>query len=236
MEDEKDGLTSLLGELAFDLQDRSDPESTLRFIVEGAVRLVPGANWAGISMINGCRVDARVPSDPLVAILDQLQSELNEGPCVEALRQHHTVRIDDMTTDPRWSRFTAAARRLGVASSLSFQLFVRKSNFGALNLYADQPFVFDEESQFVGSVLAQHASVAMAASEADGHWRTAIDSRDLIGQAKGLLMQRNGVTGLHAFTMLVTVSQQQNMKLVDVARWLVERHNSSAISAPRSPA
>lgn len=97
------------------------------------------------------------------------------------------------------------------------------------NLYAGKPFAFDGEAQFIGSVLAQHASVAMSASASDANWRTAIDGRDAIEQAKGLLMQRRGATGLHAFKMLVTASQEANVKLVEVARWLVEQHDSGAI-------
>lgn len=231
---DSDELTRVLGELAFDLQDHADVESTLRFIVDSAVRLVPGARWAGISMINGHTIEARVPSDPLVEHLDELQSTLNDGPCVEALSQHHTVLIDDMSSEQRWPRFAAAARTAGVASILSFQLFVRRNNFGALNLYAGEASIFREESHLIGSVLAQHASVAMAASTTDRQLHAAIDSRDLIGQAKGLLMQRNGVTGLHAFKMLLSVSQDQNMKLVEVARWLVETHEANALPPPDS--
>jgi len=229
-----DQLTRVLGTLAFDLQGHSDVESTLRFIVDGAVRLVPGARWAGISMINGGTIEARVPSAPVVETLDELQSTLNDGPCVEALSEHRTVLIDDMRTEQRWPLFAAAARDAGVASILSFQLFVRKNNFGALNLYASEPSIFGEESHLVGSVLAQHASVAMAASTTDRQLHAAIDSRDLIGQAKGLLMQRNGVTGQQAFKMLISVSQDQNMKLVEVARWLVETHEASSVPPPNS--
>ena len=229
---DNDDLTRVLGTLAFDLQDQPDVEDTLEFIVAGAVRLVPGARWAGISMINGRTIEARVPSHPLVKTLDEMQSTLNEGPCVEALREHHTVLIDDMASDRRWPKFTAAAHEAGVGSILSFQLHVRKNNFGALNLYGSEPSVFDDESQFIGSVLAQHASVAMAASASARQLHAAIDSRDLIGQAKGLLMQRNGVTGLHAFKMILSVSQDKNIKLVDVARWLVETHDASAVPAP----
>ena len=232
MEHDNDDLTRVLGTLAFDLQDQANVEDTLEFIVAGAIRLVPGARWAGISMINGHTIEARVPSHPLVKTLDEMQSTFNEGPCVETLREHHTVLIDDVASDRRWPRFTAAAHEAGVGSILSFQLHVRKNNFGALNLYGSEPFIFDVESQFIGRVLAQHASVAMAASTLDSQFHAAIDRRDLIGQAKGLLMERNGVTGLQAFKMLVSASQDNNVKLVDVARWLVETHDASAVSAP----
>ena len=107
---------------------------------------------------------------------------------------------------------------------LAFQLFVHSGTLGALNLYSGETNVFDEDSHLMGLVLAQHASVALAGANAESQFHRALDSRDVIGQAKGLLMQRNGVTGLHAFKMLVKASQDTSTKLVDVARWLVEMH------------
>ena len=222
-----DDLARIFGDLAVELQEQTDAESTLRTIVHSSVDLVPGARWAGISMIEGRRVNPHVPSDQLVAELDQLQTRLDEGPCLDALREHHTVQIDDMATEMRWPRFAQAAVERGVRSLLSFQLFVHSGTLGALNLYAGESNVFDEDSHLMGLVLAQHASVALAADAAESQFHRALDSRDVIGQAKGLLMQRNGVTGLHAFKMLARASQDTNKKLVDVARWLVDNHESS---------
>ena len=90
MTEESPDLAQVLGGLALELQEQSDVESTLRVIVEGAVAIVPGARWAGISMIEGSRIESQAPSDQLVAELDKLQMSLNEGPCLDALREHHT--------------------------------------------------------------------------------------------------------------------------------------------------
>jgi hypothetical protein len=90
-------------------------------------------------MIRGKQVIAEVPTDPVVAELDKLQSELGDGPCLTALREHHTVLINDMSTDARWPQFAQRAAQLGVRSLLSFQLFVRSENLGALNLYGAEP-------------------------------------------------------------------------------------------------
>lgn len=97
---------------------------------------------------------------------------------------------------------------------------------GALNLYGGETNVFGDDSHLMGIVFAQHASVALAGASTESQFHRALDSRDVIGQAKGLLMQRNGVTGLHAFKMLVSASQETHEKLVDVARWLVDTHES----------
>jgi putative methionine-R-sulfoxide reductase with GAF domain len=147
--------------VAIELQAQPDTATTLRGIVDAAVDVVPGARWAGISLIQGRRVQSEVPTDPIVAELDQLQTELGEGPCMTALREHHTVQIEDMSTETRWPRFVRRATVLGVRSMLSFQLFVRSENLGALNLHGDAAGVFTDESLFVGGVLAQHAAVAM---------------------------------------------------------------------------
>ena len=228
-------LAEMLGNFAIELQDQCDAEATLRSIVHSSVGVVPGARWAGISFVEGRKVLPRVPTDPLVAELDEMQTSLDEGPCLDALREHHTVQIVDMDTEDRWPRFARAARARGVHSSLSFQLYVRAETFGALNLYGGEPGGFSDDSLLVGTVLAQHASVAMAGDAAAAQLRTAVGTRDIIGQAKGLLMQRNGVTGLHAFQMLTKASQDTNTKIVDLAQYLVDMHESPLLASPERP-
>src|SRR5690349_22380430 len=102
-------LARLLGELAVDMQVQTGTVDTLRTIVDAAARIVPGARWAGIFMIQGRRVVAEVPTDPIVAKLDDLQSELGTGPCLTAPREQRTVHIADMTTDTRWPEFSRKA-------------------------------------------------------------------------------------------------------------------------------
>jgi GAF domain-containing protein len=220
------GLAQVLGNLAVELQSKRDWESTLQTIVEGAVAVVPGARWAGISLIHGRSVEARVPSDPLVAELDTLQSDLDDGPCMDALRTHRTVLIDDMSSESRWPRFTQAAVQRGVKSLLSFQLFVHGKTLGALNVYAGVSGAFSDDSIFIGELLAQHASVAMAGSAAQTQFDSAVTSRDVIGQAKGILMFREKLSGTEAFAQMVKTSQNTNIKIVDIARWIVEDHEA----------
>lgn len=226
-------LIRLLGDLAVELQGEPDAESTLREIVHSAVEIVPGARWGGISLIQGNSIESRAPTDQIVAELDALQSEFDEGPCLSALREKQTVKIDDMAADERWPRFSTAAAERGVCSILSFRLFVRGGNLGALNLYGGEADRFSDDSIVIGEVLAQHASVALATVATEAQFGRAIDSRDIIGQAKGLLMQRNGVDGHHAFRMLTRASQDTNTKLIEIARQLVETHEAS-INGPTS--
>ncbi|MCP9272965.1 GAF and ANTAR domain-containing protein [Mycolicibacterium arenosum] len=204
------------------MESKLDVESVLRTITAGAVAIVPGVRWAGISLIQGRVIQARVPTDPLVAKIDELQSELDEGPCITALRECHTVHIDDMSQETRWPRFAAAALKLGVRTSLSFQLFVLNDNLGSLNLYGEKASVFDEDSIFYGEILAQHAAVAMAGSKAVEQMQRAIASRDAIGQAKGIIMERFHIDAVQAFALLTRLSQDSNTKLVDLAKNVID--------------
>ncbi|MGW0163501.1 GAF and ANTAR domain-containing protein [Mycobacterium sp. NPDC003323] len=214
-------LAQVLGDLAITMQNQGDTESTLESVVKGAVDIVPGTKWAGISLIEGRTVEPRAPSDPVVAKLDILQGELNEGPCLSALREHHTVLIDDMAAETRWPRFAAAASELGAHSLLSFQLFVLQQNLGALNLYGGEPGVFADDSVYIGAIVAQHASVALFGAEAEHQFTHALASRDVIGQAKGIIMERLHVDAPTAFQLLIKLSQESNTKLIDIADQVV---------------
>lgn len=219
-------LAEVFGDLAVEMQAQKGSTDTLQSIVEAAPKVVPGARWAGISLVQGTKIVSEVPTSRSVAELDQLQSDLNQGPCLTALREYHTVHIDDMRTETRWPDFGREAQQRGMRSMLSFQLFVRSENLGALNLYSDEPGAFSEDSFLIGEILAQHAAVAMIGAAAETQFENALATRDVIGQAKGMLMQRDNLTGLQAFSLLTRASQQSNIKLVDVARWLVNEHES----------
>jgi GAF domain-containing protein len=126
-----------------------------------------------------------------------------------------------MRSEQRWPRFSARAAGLGVGSMLSIQLYVRGEDLGALNLYHDRAGGFDDESEHIGLLLASHAGVALAAAQRQESLRAAVDTRDLIGQAKGILMERHKITADRAFALLVQVSQASGRKLRDVADHLV---------------
>jgi putative methionine-R-sulfoxide reductase with GAF domain len=97
-------------ELAVELQATSGSADTLQAIVDSVPHIVPGARWAGISLVEGKAVVAKAPTSPAVAELDQLQSDLNDGSCLTSLRDHHTVQVDDMRTDQRWPKYVDAAQ------------------------------------------------------------------------------------------------------------------------------
>lgn len=217
------GLAGRLGDLARSLHQEDSVESTLDAIARGAVGTVPGADHAGVMRVEGrSRITTPAASDDLVLRVDRAQDETRQGPCLTALFDERTVRVPDVRGDGRWPRFGRRAVDLGVGSMLSFQLYVRDDSLGALNLYADGPDAFDEGSEHVGSLFAAHAAVALANAEQQEQLSEAVRTRDLIGQAKGILMERYGLTGEQAFAVLVRGSQQGNVKLRQLAEQLVE--------------
>lgn len=195
---------------------------TVSWIVSAAVGTVPGAEYAGVSLL---RADGSITSQAVshdtVANIDQAQATYREGPCVTALWDEHTVVVDDMATEAgRWPRFSPAAIEAGFASMLSFQLFARDGSLGALNLYASAPHQFGEDSRTLGGLFAMQAASALGQAQHVGQLHRALSSRDVIGQAKGMLMERFGIDAEQAFALLVQSSQNANMKLLAVARWL----------------
>jgi GAF domain-containing protein len=215
-------LARAMGELAVRLREQPDRERTLAAILAGAGDTVPGAEVAGVTLVRDGEVASDARTDELARRVDSIQAELHEGPCLTTLRDTETVRVDDLTHDERWPRFGARAVELGVRSVLSFRMFVRRGSLGSLNLYSQHPGAFGDDSYTIGSLFAQHAAVAYAGAEAEHQLGRALSSRDLIGQAKGILMQRDNLTAQQAFDVLVEASQHVNLKVVEVARWLVE--------------
>ncbi|MDL5159482.1 GAF and ANTAR domain-containing protein [Actinomycetospora termitidis] len=209
--------------------DEEGVQHTLGLIVQGAIRTVPHVDQAGISLVRrGGKVEAHVPSSEVVRDLDVLQNELREGPCLDSIWYEQRTLIDDMGAADRWPRYSAAARDRGVGSLMSFQLFASTGSAGALNLYAARPHVFDEGSADIGALFASQAALALHGAQRIEGLHTALSSRDVIGQAKGILMERFGVGQSRAFEMLVASSQNTNLKLVDVAIWLADEKEKGA--------
>jgi GAF domain-containing protein len=130
------------------------------------------------------------------------------------------VRVDDFAADQRWPAFAVRALERGAGSMLSLQLYIQGDNLGALNMYARRANAFDDESEQVGLVFATHAAIALSAAQHEEQFELAISSRDTIGQAKGILMERYKITSDQAFTVLTRASSVTHLKLRDVAEAL----------------
>jgi hypothetical protein len=175
-------------------------------------------------------VSSEAASSELPALVDRLQETVGEGPCLDAAYEHRTVRVEDMAHEERWPRFAAAAFEAGAGSMLSLQLYVEGDNLGALNLYAGEPSAFDDESEHVGLLFASHAAVAFAGIQKREQMSQVIATGDLVGQAKGRLIERYGISGERACMLLIRVCQTQNMNLRDVAHQLVKTGNLTGVS------
>ncbi|MDG4791550.1 GAF and ANTAR domain-containing protein [Micromonospora sp. WMMD1102] len=216
-------LAQTLSELARTLQLEESLDDTLTSIVAAAVPTIPGTAFAGLTVVQGKRsVWTRAATHELARRVDQAQYDTGQGPCLDAVFEHRTVRVADLTRDTRWPDFAGRAAELGVRGMLSFQLYVEHDNLGALNLYSPEAGTFDDESEQVGLLFAAHAAVAMAGARREYDLGQAIGTRDLIGQAKGILMERYRLTADQAFVLLVRTSQHTNVKVSEVARILAE--------------
>ena len=216
------GLADQLSELARTLQQEDDVQDTLDAIVRACVDTIPGAQHASLSAIQRRReVHTRASTDDLPRQLDHAQYETGQGPCLSTLYEQKTVRLTDVEAEQRWPDFTRRAATIGAGSMLVVQLFVEGEDLGALNLSNDQPNAFDDESEHVALLLASHAAVAMVGAQERHRLRQAISSREVIGQATGVLIERFKATPDQAFLLLVRASQHSNRKLRDVADELV---------------
>jgi GAF domain-containing protein len=158
--------------------------------------------------------------DDRVTKADRLQYDLREGPCLDAVFTDGVFQVEDLAADSRWPQWTPRATELGLGALLAVHLYTDTS-LGALNLYSERPREYDELDVEVAKVVAAHVSVVLAHTrKTQDLWR-AIDTRNLIGQAQGILMERFSLSPDQSFSVLRRYSQNHNRKLHDIAGMLV---------------
>jgi GAF domain-containing protein len=196
---------------------------TLERVLELCVDVIHPCDLAGVSLVEDDRVRTLAASDETLRVIDDLQFELGEGPCFDAMRQHDVVSANDLATDARWPRWgPLVSDRTGVRSSVSFRLFTTQRSLGALNLYSKAVGSFGHEDVLEGHVVAAQAAVAVAATLKEAQLQRAVETRTVIGQATGILMERFGLDPDAAFGVMRRISQTHNVKLYALARELVE--------------
>ena len=222
-----DTFNERLAAIARALFHEPDVQSTLQRTVADAAATLDGAVYASVSLVlQRRRVETPVYTDDRALWADQLQYELGQGPCLDAVWQQDTFHIDDLAAEPRygdWGRRVVA--ETGIHSGLSMQLFTDLEgvvSLGALNLYSPQPRSFDPDTRAEAEAFAAHAAIALESAQTEAHLRSGLVTRTVIGQAEGILMERLKITGDQAFGLLSRLSQDGNVKLRDVARNLVE--------------
>ena len=216
-------LAVRMAELARQIAAPRGLEQILADVTTAAVELIPRTDVAGVLLVKkGGEFESVADTDTLVARLDQLQHDFGEGPCAEAALDDVVVRTDDLREESRWPRYAPAAVEHGVLSSLSFKLYTADRTAGALNLFSFEAGPWNVEAETIGSVLAAHAAAAILAARHGEQLQSAISTRDRIGQAKGIIMERYGVDDVRAFELLRLLSQESQVRLVDIAQRVID--------------
>jgi GAF domain-containing protein len=170
----------------------------------------------------GGKYESLSGTSELIYELDHLQEKFNQGPCLDAAVIELVVRTEDFEIEKRWPRYSRAVAEMGVRSSISFKLYTGERTAGALNVFSRKPHSFDADAEVIGTILAAHAAAAILASRDSQQLQAALLSRDVIGQAKGILMERFTIDAVGAFEMLRKLSQQMNVRLAEIAQRVVD--------------
>jgi hypothetical protein len=184
---------------------------------------VPGAEHAAVSLLRrGASIETSASTSAVAATCDRAQQELRDGPALYINGVHETIRIDDLSAELRWPAFAARALDVGVRSMLVCELPAIRGAVGVLSLYSSRRRAFSPAGELVAPVFASRAAIAIAHADQVHNLRRAIGSRQVIGQAVGILMERHRLSADDAFERLVMVSQSAHVKLRDVAARVTE--------------
>ena len=194
----REAITSLTDRFAHS----TDLDATLAAVTAAAVRLISGADGADVLIITDPdQYRSLAATSPLIVDQDQLQRHHQQGPCLDAAIGETMVLSNDLRRETRWPAYSASAVRAGVHSALSFQLYThrrRPTQRAALNLISRRFNAFDPDAQAVAAMLATHAAIKLIADDRDAQFQSALVSRDAIGQAKGIIMERFDVDAVRA--------------------------------------
>jgi hypothetical protein len=216
-------LTLARGDLADQLTTSESPLEQLSTIVSLALRLVPGAEHATVSVIRAANeVETLVSTSTLGAAADAVQGEIQEGPAFHVGEVHGTLRILDIAHKTGWPKYTARLQELGLCSVLASELPLTRHPGGVLTLYSARRHAFGDDAELVVPVFAARASIALAHADRVLNLRRAIGSRQVIGEAVGILMERHRISAEDAFERLVSASQTSHVKLRELATRVTE--------------
>jgi hypothetical protein len=220
--DTSDDLAAVMTEVAATLAGPLGLDKTLDYVLSCVLDTVPGITQASLSVTTrDGRIETLAPTDERVVLADQLQYKLGEGPCLEAALSEPVVESADLATDPRWPGYGPGATALGFGAQIAFQFRAEPHARGALNLYADKPHSLDSETRALGAMFAGLVAIAMGWARHEETMNQALASRNVIGQAVGIVMERYTIDPDRAFAFLVRISQDSNTKLKTVADRIV---------------
>jgi GAF domain-containing protein len=218
--------------LAQRLRDGKATHEVQQLVVDAAVDLIDGCTRAAIGVLEGTEFRSAAATDDVMQLIDELQNEVGEGPCLEASTDNVAQLDNDITQHCRWPRLAAVVvERTPVRAMLAVPLVDEDTRSGALNVFADHPNAFDDDSVATAAILAAFASVALAGARhsqrADQLEKGLATNRE-IGAAIGILMATHGISQSEAFDLLSKASQRLNRKLRDIATGIVRGDESGA--------
>jgi GAF domain-containing protein len=226
---EEEDLRESLEGLSRLASDRLPLESLLTQVATYAVQAIPGADGAGLTLLEEDRADTIVATAPFVTEVDDIQYGMNQGPCISAAREGQTVLSGSLGGDSRWPRFGGRVARLGVHSVVSLPLTTPDGVVGAMNVYAHDKNVFDDRAAKLGEIFAAPAAIAVHNAHVLAQTRrlanqlqSALEIRGVIDRAVGIVMSRSGSTEHEALERLRSLSQHEHRKLAEVARQIVD--------------
>lgn len=212
-----------LAEAAVSISAPRTLEETLDAIVHAARTSVPGFDHVGISIVSKDRIETKAATSQLVWELDDVQYDLQEGPCVDSIRKEPLMSAPHLRDDSRWPRYVPQAVERGVRSQLAYRLYVEDHTMGGLNFYSTESDTLQDGAYEIGELFATHATVALGRAIEEDNLNQALATRTLIGNAVGLTMARFQVSSDRAFQFLARASSTSNIKMRDIAEEIVSR-------------
>lgn len=212
-------LSLARADLIKELSAEDNPDAMLNRVVELACRWVPGAQQASVCQRSGDagRLRTLAATGGEASSCDTIQRDTEQGPAFDATVEHVTVHVEDLAGETRWRLFTSQARDLGTRSILACELPLTRGGAATLNLYSSRPRAFTAIAELIAPVFAARASIALAYADEVHHLHRAIESRQTIGQALGILIERHHLTPDQAFELLASASKTSHIKLRDLA-------------------
>jgi GAF domain-containing protein len=221
-------VLGIFRDLGTELGSTASNDDALRALTNLCLRVVPGAESAGITCVSSDGFESIAATSELAEAVDRVQFAVGSGPCVDAAIQETIYRTEDVASDPRWPLFgSRAAAETGVRSMLSYRLFFEDDAdlAAALNVYSTQPQAFDEVGQLAGLAASTYGAELITSRRRKSeifHLERALTSNREIGAAVGVLMAQHRVTREQAFDLLRMASQNRHRKLIDIARDVVD--------------
>lgn len=218
-----ESLPRRIAEIARSLQDETGSEDTMDLAVKLAVEVIDGAEEAAISLVRRARiVETPAATSERALAVDRIQQELGDGPCLTAIWEDEVVACTNLSADLRWGDWgPRTAEETGFASMLCLRMYTHSEKLGALSVYSSQQHAFTGSDVESGLSFAAHTAIAVTVARQDENKDIALDSRSLIGQATGIVMDRYDIDAVRAFAVLKRISQQSNEKLHEVAAELL---------------